>query len=67
VYNTCKILTIFFLNCRNSRREAAKEEARINEMQQIQDTLKDLFIQTEEQAAHIRELTRKVGELGKFK
>ncbi|KAJ3637549.1 hypothetical protein MTP99_000999 [Tenebrio molitor] len=48
---------------RNSRREAAKEEARINEMQQIQDTLKDLFIQTEEQAAHIRELTRKVGEL----
>jgi hypothetical protein len=55
------------LNCRNSRREAAKEEARINEMQQIQDTLKDLFIQTEEQAAHIRELTRKVGELGKVK
>ncbi|EFA07648.2 optic atrophy 3 protein homolog [Tribolium castaneum] len=48
---------------RSSKKEAAKEEARKLEMRELQTALRDLFIQTEEQGAYIRELTRKVGEL----
>lgn len=48
---------------RSTKKEAAKEAAKIAEMSQIQNTLKELFIQTEEQGAHIRELTRKMGDL----
>lgn len=52
------------LNYRSSKKEAAKEEARKNEIQELKDALRDLFIQTEEQGAHIRELSRKLGALG---
>ncbi|KAJ3661123.1 hypothetical protein Zmor_005538 [Zophobas morio] len=46
---------------RSSKKEAAKEEARLKEIQDLKDSLRDLFIQTEEQGAHIRELTRQLG------
>ncbi|KAL3287315.1 hypothetical protein HHI36_001790 [Cryptolaemus montrouzieri] len=48
---------------RSSRKEAAKEEVKRQEMEELKLSLKELFIQTEEQAAHIRELRRKVGDL----
>lgn len=49
---------------RSAKKEAAKEEAKQQEMEQLQNTIKELFIQTEEQGAHIRELSRKFGYLG---
>ncbi|RZC33540.1 optic atrophy 3 protein -like [Asbolus verrucosus] len=49
---------------RSVRKEAAKEAAKQAEMEALQNNIRDLFIQTEEQAAHIRELTRKLGDLG---
>lgn len=48
---------------RSAKKEAAKEAAKKQEIQQIQDTLRELFIQTEEQGAHIRELKRKFYDL----
>ncbi|KAK9884220.1 hypothetical protein WA026_005170 [Henosepilachna vigintioctopunctata] len=48
---------------RSARKEAAKEEDKKREMEDIKMALKELFIQTEEQAAYIRELRRKVGDL----
>lgn len=49
---------------RSAKKELVKEEAKIQEMQQLQNTISELFIQTEEQGAYIRELTRKLGYLG---
>lgn len=51
---------------RGARKEAAKEAARKAEIEALQNDLRDLFIQTEEQGAHIRELMRKIGDLGKL-
>ncbi|XP_044744286.1 putative OPA3-like protein CG13603 [Coccinella septempunctata] len=48
---------------RSARKEAAKEAAKKKEIEELQLSLKELFIQTEQQAAHIRELRRKLGEL----
>nr|CAI5818090.1 unnamed protein product [Callosobruchus analis] len=33
-------------------------------MRDLQSTIRELFIQTEEQGAHIRELTRKMHDIG---
>ncbi|KAJ8941351.1 hypothetical protein NQ314_010414 [Rhamnusium bicolor] len=49
---------------RSSRKEAAKEEAKKEEMLQIQNSIRELFIQSEEQGAQIRELMRQLGDLG---
>ncbi|CAG9859660.1 unnamed protein product [Phyllotreta striolata] len=48
---------------RSSKKEAAKEEAKTQEMEDIRNTMRELFIQTEEQAAQLRELTRKLGDI----
>ncbi|XP_045468371.1 putative OPA3-like protein CG13603 [Harmonia axyridis] len=48
---------------RSYRKEAAKEAARKEEMEELQLSLKELFIQTEQQATHIRELRRRLGDL----
>ncbi|XP_072387084.1 optic atrophy 3 protein homolog [Diabrotica undecimpunctata] len=48
---------------RSSNKEAAKEEAKKQEMQDLQNTIRELFIQTEEQGAQLRELTRQLGNL----
>ncbi|KAJ8938512.1 hypothetical protein NQ318_005176 [Aromia moschata] len=48
---------------RSARKEAAKEEAKRVEMSEIQNALRELFIRSEEQAAHIRELSRMIGDL----
>lgn len=60
------ILIFQFLK-RSYRKEAAKEAARKEEMEELQLSLKELFIQTEQQATHIRELRRRLGDLGKNK
>lgn len=52
---------IFF---RSSRKETAKEEMKKQEMTDIQNAIKELYIQSEEQRTQIRELTRKLGHLG---
>nr|CAI5818091.1 unnamed protein product [Callosobruchus analis] len=49
---------------RSVKKEAAKEEAKKQEMRDLQSTIRELFIQTEEQGAHIRELTRKMHDIG---
>lgn len=54
----------FWIILRSYKKEAAKEEAKKQEMIDLQNTIKELFIQSEEQGAHIRELTRKLGHLG---
>lgn len=38
--------------------------AKQKEIDELKLSLKELFIQTEQQAAHIRELRRKLGDLG---
>lgn len=45
---------------RSANKEAAKEEAKLQEMRDLQTTIRELFIQTEEQSAQLRELTRKL-------
>ncbi|XP_023018129.2 putative OPA3-like protein CG13603 [Leptinotarsa decemlineata] len=47
---------------RSSKKEAAKEEAKQQEMTELKNTIRELFLQSEEQAAHIRELTRRLGD-----
>lgn len=49
---------------RSAKKELAKEEAKKQEMQDLQNTIRELFMQTEQQGAHIRELTRHLGHLG---
>lgn len=56
----------YFLIFRSANKEAAKEEAKLQEMRDLQTTIRELFIQTEEQSAQLRELTRKLYGLGKF-
>lgn len=51
-------------NFRSSKKEAAKEEAKNKEMEDLHNSIRELFIQTEEQGAYIRELTRRLGYLG---
>ncbi|CAH0550344.1 unnamed protein product [Brassicogethes aeneus] len=48
---------------RSSRKEEQKEAAKKAEMTALTDAIRDLFIQSEEQGAYIRELTRKMGEI----
>ncbi|XP_019874838.1 putative OPA3-like protein CG13603 isoform X1 [Aethina tumida] len=48
---------------RSANKEEAKESAKRAEIQALNNAIRDLFLQTEEQGAHIRELTRKMGEL----
>ncbi|CAH1116715.1 unnamed protein product [Phaedon cochleariae] len=48
---------------RSANKEAAKETAKQEEMNQLQNTIRELFIQSEEQGAHLRELTRKIIDL----
>ncbi|XP_018569016.1 putative OPA3-like protein CG13603 [Anoplophora glabripennis] len=48
---------------RSSRKEATKEEMKKREVTEIQEAIKELYIQSEEQNAQIRELTRKLGHL----
>ncbi|KAL1500994.1 hypothetical protein ABEB36_006401 [Hypothenemus hampei] len=47
---------------RSSVKEAAKEAARIKELQDLKSDIRELFIQAEEERAQIRELLRKVGD-----
>lgn len=57
------------LNChsfRSSRKEAAKEEAKKTEMERLQNTILELYLQTEQQEAQIKELARYIFELGTF-
>lgn len=49
---------------RSSRKEAAKEAAKAEEMAKLTSSLMDLYIQTETQAAQIRELNRMILDLG---
>ncbi|CAH2006030.1 unnamed protein product [Acanthoscelides obtectus] len=46
------------------KKEAAKEEAKKQEMRDLQSTIGELFIHTEEHDAQIRELTRKIHDIG---
>ncbi|KAG5890198.1 hypothetical protein JTB14_010660 [Gonioctena quinquepunctata] len=48
---------------RSANKEAAKEEAKQLEMNTLHNTIRELFIQSEEQGAHLRELTRRLGEI----
>lgn len=48
---------------RSSRKEFQKEEAKKKELLELHMSIKELFLQTEEQGAYIRELRRKVGDL----
>ncbi|XP_056635298.1 putative OPA3-like protein CG13603 [Diorhabda sublineata] len=57
-------MVVFEYN-RSSRKEAAKEEAKAKEMYDLKNTITELFMQTEEQGAQLRELTRKLGDLEK--
>ncbi|CAH2006025.1 unnamed protein product [Acanthoscelides obtectus] len=49
---------------RSVKKEAAKEEAKKQEMRDLQSTIGELFIHTEEHDAQIRELTRKIHDIG---
>lgn len=48
---------------RSSRKEAAKEEEKMKEMDTLQYKIQELYFQTEAQAAQIRELTRTISSL----
>lgn len=52
--------------CRSARKEAAKEQAKKEEMEAINRTIQDLFFQAEQHATQIRELIRLVSDLGLF-
>lgn len=54
---------VLFEYNRSSNKEAAKEEAKAKEMYDLKNTITELFMQTEEQGAQLRELTRKLGDL----
>ncbi|XP_030759762.1 putative OPA3-like protein CG13603 [Sitophilus oryzae] len=47
---------------RSSNKEAAKEQARIQELLDLRNDIKELYIQAEEERAQIRELFRKLGD-----
>ncbi|XP_066991462.2 optic atrophy 3 protein homolog [Anabrus simplex] len=48
---------------RQVRKEAAKEQARVDEINSLNGTIKDLYFTTEKQDAQIRELTRMILDL----
>ncbi|KAJ8925578.1 hypothetical protein NQ315_009418 [Exocentrus adspersus] len=51
---------------RSARKEAAKEEMKQREMSEIRNSITELYIQSEEQGAQLRELTRKLGHLDTY-
>lgn len=51
-------------HCRSAKKEAAKEEAKQEEMQSLKTAMQELFMQTEQQGAQLRELTRQLAHIG---
>lgn len=49
-------------NSRSSAKDAAKEAARRQELDDLRNDIRELYIQAEEERAQIRELLRKVGD-----
>lgn len=52
-------IQIFYF--RSSAKESAKEAARKQELNDLKNDIRELYIQAEEERAQIRELLRKVG------
>ena len=60
---TVAALLLFNEYVRSSRKEAAKEEARLKEIEDLQSAIRELYFQTEKQNTEIKELVRGIVEL----
>ncbi|XP_014282515.1 putative OPA3-like protein CG13603 [Halyomorpha halys] len=56
-------LLVFSEYARSARKEAAKEEAKQKEINDLKNALRDLYFESEKQSAQIRELVRDIYEL----